>query len=130
MFTDVLEEGELDELEEIVHDTVRVTDVAFEGAHEGRDEYRAHVEMLRSAFDGLDSSYTVLGESTESITVEYRVEGVHTGTFMGVEATGNDVTITGIDVVTIEDGRIKKIRTSFDLLGLLTDIGAVAPPWS
>lgn len=122
----VTETGEYDELDSILHHDVHVSDVSFDGAYVGIPEYIGHVENLRNAFSDIETSYTILAEGTDSVTVEWRLEGVHSGPFMGVEATDNDVSFGGIDVFSIEDGRVKKIRTAFDVYRLLTDMGAVS----
>lgn len=127
--TDVLQGGETDEIASILHEDVHVSDVAFDGVYEGIQDYVGHVEMLRAAFSDVEISYEVLAEGDDSMAVEYRFEGTHTGPFMGIEATGNDVSFSGIDVYTISEGRVTRIRSAFTLFGLLSDIGAVSSPF-
>lgn len=128
LYTAVLVEGDLDLLTEVVAEDVTVTDVAFDGVIVGRTAYRDHVELLRTAFSSLDAEYEVIGNADGVLTVEYVVTGIHDGPFLGIAPTGNDITIRGIDVITVDQDRITAIKTVFDLFGLLTDIGAISPP--
>ncbi len=127
--TDVLQDGTVDELTTVLHEDVRVSDIAFEGVYEGIDDYVGHVEMLRTAFSDIEVSHEVLCEGDHAMTVEYRFHGTHTGPFMEIEGTGNDVSFTGIDVYTFVDDRINRIRSAFTLFGLLSDIGVVEFPF-
>lgn len=127
-YVEIPESSGTADLAEVVHEDVHVSDVAFEGAHEGREAYAEHLERLWTAFADPEATYEVYAASGGTITVEYAVTAVHEGPSMGVPATGNEVTIRGIDVLTLDDGRISRIRTAFDLFGLRSDMdaGAVA----
>jgi predicted ester cyclase len=47
---------------------------------------------------------------------------------MGVAPTGNQVTITGITIEQIAEGKIVEEWNNWDVLGMLQQIGAVPPP--
>ena len=48
----------------------------------------------------------------------------HTGTFFGVPASGNKITVTGITIHEIRDGKIVRDDSEADQLGLMQQIGA------
>lgn len=54
--------------------------------------------------------------------------GTHRGELMGVPATGKQVSVAGIDIVRCAGGKIVEHWESFDMLGMLQQIGAVPPP--
>jgi predicted ester cyclase len=64
-------------------------------------------------------------ESGDRIACRYTVTGTHMGEFMGVRATGKRVSITGITIVRMEDGRCVERWTEANLLGLLQQLEAV-----
>jgi predicted ester cyclase len=49
----------------------------------------------------------------------------HAGEFMGIPATGRRVTLAGIDISRIEDGRIAEHWIQCDMLGFLEQLGAI-----
>ena len=54
--------------------------------------------------------------------------GTHQGEFNGVPATGKTVTISGIDIWRVRDGKIVENQQVVDNLGLLQQLGAVPQP--
>jgi len=52
----------------------------------------------------------------------------HSGEFKGIPATGKQVTVTGINIVRIADGKIVELWHREDALGLLQQLGAIPVP--
>ncbi|MDI6838648.1 MAG: ester cyclase, partial [Rhizobiaceae bacterium] len=46
----------------------------------------------------------------DKVTTRKTISGVHSGTLMGIPATGRDVAISVIDIVRVEDGRYAEHR--------------------
>ena len=128
LLTDVLETGDIAAIDHLAHPNVHVSDVAFETAYRGIDEWAGHFEMLRRAFSDIDVTFGLLSACEDVLTVEYRFDGVHTGPFMGQPASGNRITFGGIDVYRFADGKIRSVRSAVDLFGVLSGIDAVSLP--
>ena len=54
--------------------------------------------------------------------------GTHRGEWMGVPASGREVTFGAIDIVRVADGKIVEHWAEFDILTLLQQIGALPAP--
>ena len=54
--------------------------------------------------------------------------GTHHGDFLGVPATGRPVKVWGMVIDRFEEGRIKETRILMDTLGLMMQLGVIAPP--
>jgi predicted ester cyclase len=54
--------------------------------------------------------------------------GRHTGDFLGVPATGRDVTMDGIAIHRVVDGKIVEHWAQVDAVGLMMQIGAIPAP--
>lgn len=54
--------------------------------------------------------------------------GVHTGEFLGIPPTGRRVSMSGIAIHRVQDGRIVEHWAQIDALGLLQQLGAVPAP--
>ncbi len=58
----------------------------------------------------------------------WTITGTHQGEMLGVPATGRQVTIQGIDVSRVVEGKIAEHWAQLDLLGVLQQIGALPVP--
>ena len=64
----------------------------------------------------------------DRLCCRYTLSGKHEGDFLGVPATGTQITIPGITILHFREGRCVERWLSADMLGVLIQIGAVAPP--
>jgi predicted ester cyclase len=64
----------------------------------------------------------------DKVVLRVTAGGTHQGEFQGIPATGRTVTITGMGIARIEDGRIAESWWDFDALGLMQQLGAVPAP--
>lgn len=62
----------------------------------------------------------VIGEDT--VVIQWRMTGRHTGPFLGVAATGREIAFTGTDIIRVEEGRIVELRHVEDLFGAYAQI--------
>jgi predicted ester cyclase len=58
----------------------------------------------------------------------FALEGKHVGAFMGVAATGRQISLPGITMMRFSADRVVERWSQADMLGLLMQIGAVPPP--
>jgi steroid delta-isomerase-like uncharacterized protein len=61
----------------------------------------------------------------DRVVTRWRLEGTHEGPLMGIPASGNHVSIEGIRIDRIENGRIAESWMQMDSLSLLEQIGAL-----
>ncbi len=64
----------------------------------------------------------------DRIVCRFTMSGAHAGLFMGVPATGLPYAIDGITVLRFAGGRCVERWSQADLLGLMTQIGAIRRP--
>ncbi len=86
---------------------------------------RQALALYQAAFAG--EGHTIEDEIVEAdkVVLRWSWSGTHTSDLMGIPATGKRVTITGIAIFRLADGKIVENRTEFDALGLLQQLGAV-----
>ncbi|HZS02331.1 MAG TPA: ester cyclase [Chloroflexota bacterium] len=90
--------------------------------------FKEQVREFRAAFpDGKTQIDDLIAEG-DKVVLRWTDGGTHRGPFMGVAPTGKRVTLTGIDIYRIADGKIVEYWCSEDVLGLLEQLGAVQPP--
>jgi len=64
----------------------------------------------------------------DRVVVRLTFTGTHTGPWMGIPPTGKPVTVKGMALYRLQDGKIVEQWTIGDTLGLLQQLGAVAFP--
>lgn len=95
---------------------------------EGPEGAKGFAAAMRGAFP--DFQYTVEDEIAEGDRVGHRwtARGTHEGEFQGIPPTGEQVTITGISIYRVANGKLVEGWTNADMLGLMQQLGAVPAP--
>ncbi|MDX3641485.1 ester cyclase [Streptomyces sp. MB09-02B] len=91
----------------------------------GLDAFRREAEMWRAGFD---FSFTVDDQIAQGdrVCTRWNWNGRHKGEFLGIAATGRDVTMTGTTIHRcVPDGRIAEAWWEYDRLGLMHQLGAL-----
>jgi steroid delta-isomerase-like uncharacterized protein len=111
--------GELALAEELL-----APDLRANGAPSSPEELRRFVASLREAFP--DWSNTIEQQVAEGDTVVTRVtsRGTHRGPWLGIPATGREVSRPGIFIFRVADGKIAEIWDCTDQLGFVRQLGA------
>ena len=83
------------------------------------------VKMIRSAFP--DWYVRMVDTITDNNVTVARWKGnaTHNGSFYGIEATGKQIVISGINIYRLEGDKIKKEWEQMDTLGLLRQLGVL-----
>jgi steroid delta-isomerase-like uncharacterized protein len=98
------------------------------GAPPDREGMRAAGAMFRAAFPDWHSDNGLLIGEGDLVVEQFTASGTQRGEIMGAPATGRAVTLSGINVFRVRDGRIAERWGRLDDLGLLTQLGLVTPP--
>ncbi len=91
--------------------------------------FKAFHATVLAAFPGATMSAVAIAPSDDTLTTtRWQLHGTHAGEFLGIPATGREVTITGIIISRFRDGRVVEEWEEANLLGLMQQLGVVAPP--
>ena len=91
----------------------------------GREKYKKFMEMNRTAFPDYHETIENIIEQGDTVMYRWTLRGTQEGEFMGVTPTGNEIEVTGMIDMHLEDGRITELWGNFDALGLLEQLDAV-----
>jgi steroid delta-isomerase-like uncharacterized protein len=86
-----------------------------------------HTQMAAgfySAFSDLNHIIEDTVADEEKVAVEFRLEGTHSSDLMGLAATGKKISIQGLAVLAIKDGKVTEVRTLFDGATMQKQLGA------
>jgi steroid delta-isomerase-like uncharacterized protein len=88
----------------------------------GREGVKRFFSMFRDAFPDVTVEIDELVADGDRVAVATTFTGTHTGAIMGMEPTGRRVSVTGIDIVRVADGRIVEHRGLTDIVGLMRQL--------
>lgn len=94
----------------------------------GPEGYRQFVGMYQAAFE--DGMVTIDDEIAEGdlVVTRWTGRGTHTGELMGIAPTGKEVTVSGITISRLANGKIAEDWELMDALGMMVQLGAVPQP--
>ena len=82
----------------------------------------------RAAFEHLNVTIEDMIAEGDKVTARFTAHGTHKGDFMGLQATGKPITMTGIEIFRIKDGKIVELWGEANLLGLMQQLGIFPSP--
>jgi SnoaL-like polyketide cyclase len=143
LFTQVFRDGNYDLADQILTDDFRFQ-YPFPGFAPGPEGIKQFSREFRQGFPGFEVEVNDLfGTETASgeaeVTIRWTLRGRHTGPFLGIQPTGNEVTVSAIGIYTGKGGppvlnesepaagTLKAGWLEMDSLGLLQQLGAVKP---
>ncbi|MBU0508942.1 ester cyclase [bacterium] len=116
--------GKLDVADELLTD-----DIIFSGPFgtvRGREELKRFVAMLRQAFADFRMSDELNIAEENRVASLFTMSGLHRGDYHGIPATGNSMSVRGIDIFRFSGDRIAEIVAVIDSLMLMQQLGIVA----
>jgi len=82
----------------------------------------------RAAFHGLHVTVDDIMAEGDKVTARFTARGVHKGEFMGLQPTGKAITMTGIEIFRVKEGKIAEIWGEANLMGLMQQLGILPGP--
>jgi steroid delta-isomerase-like uncharacterized protein len=94
----------------------------------GPDGEKQFDSMFNTAFpDGVISIEHEVAEG-DFVALHLSYRGTHQGEMMGIPPTGTQITMAGMHLCRIADGKIVEAWAMPDMLGMLQQLGVVPPP--
>jgi steroid delta-isomerase-like uncharacterized protein len=125
---EAINQNNLDALDEVVAPDITDHDPA-PGQAPGLEGVKQWFSSMHTAFPDFRMNVEDMIAEGDKVVARVRLSGTHQGEFMGIDATGNRVTITGIDILRINaDGKIMERWGNFDDLGMMQQLGVMEPP--
>lgn len=86
------------------------------------------LSMFTTAFPDMQIAVEAAVSERDTVASRWTITGTHQGDFLGVPATGRQITMRGIDFSRVVDGKIAEHWAQFDVLGVMQQIGAMPTP--
>jgi steroid delta-isomerase-like uncharacterized protein len=94
----------------------------------GQEAVKEFIQMYLSAYS--DGRITVDEQFAEGnmVATRWTGRGTHDGELMGIAPTKKQVTVSGITISKLADGKVVEEWSNWDTLGMLQQLGAVPEP--
>lgn len=126
IFEEVYNQRNLAAIEDVYHPDYALLNAAMPDVS-GIEAVKQFVAGYLAAFP--DMHYTiddVIAEG-DKVVVRWTATGTHQGEMMGIPATGKQVTVSGISIARIVDGKVKEDVSNHDALGMMQQLGVIPP---
>jgi steroid delta-isomerase-like uncharacterized protein len=105
-----------------------VDDIVPLGVKRGRREIEEFFRELFAATPDLETTVTRVVAGEKQAAVEWRMRGTFDGApFQGIEPTGRPVEMRGLDMLEVEDGKLRSITGYYDGAEYARQIGMLPP---
>jgi steroid delta-isomerase-like uncharacterized protein len=92
----------------------------------GPAELKTFVRNLRGSLPDIHITIQDIVAEEDKVMVRLTIEGTHSGSGLGVTASGNRIRVAGIVLVRVSKGQLVEGWNSWDQLGLLRQVGALS----
>lgn len=93
-----------------------------------RDRLEEEIKRNRAIFPDLTFDIQEMIAEGNAVAVRWKLHGTHEGAMPGVEPTGKEVTVRGMNFMHIEDGRIAEDWVLWDSLNMMQQLGIGPEP--
>ncbi len=125
---EVFSGGNLELVDELFAPNYVLHDPVVPGEVRGPEGIKEYVGMYRGAYP--DTRFTVedqIAEGDEVVT-RWTGRGTQQGELMGIPPTGQEVTVTGIELDRVSGGKLEETWVNYDALGMMQQLGVIPPP--
>jgi steroid delta-isomerase-like uncharacterized protein len=95
------------------------------GSSVGPEAYRGQVAMYLAAFPDLRIAVEDTVAEKDKLVTSWTISGTHKGEFLGIRPTNKRVSVEGITIHYLANGKIIDSYVSWDALGLMRQLGAI-----
>ena len=127
-YDEVMNKGNLDVLQEIIHDDFVEHENVPPGVPTDKNGPRAFVSLFRGAFPDFTATIEDLIQEGDKVVVRSRMTGTHEGDFMGMPPSGKTFDIQAIDIVEFRHGKCIAHWGVTDNAAMMEQLGMTETP--
>lgn len=124
LYDEVWNKRRLDLVSELISLSHALHDPHLTGSAIGPEAYKAICTQFIAAFPDLRFTIEDLISEKDKVVASWVISGTHKREFRGVPATNKKITVEGITINHIANGKIMDSYVSLDYLGMLQQFGA------
>jgi len=124
---EVINQGKLDRGDDlVVADFVELDPLP--GQQQGREGLKEVIGQMRAAFPDMHWVLEEMIAEGDKVASRFTWTGTHRGPFLGIPATGRSVTVKGVVIDRLVEGRMADSRILMDTLSMMQQLGVIPAP--
>jgi steroid delta-isomerase-like uncharacterized protein len=127
MYQEIFNSGDANVIDTLIAGDITIYDPVMGNLH-GIEAFRQFFTIFRTAFTQQNTTIEALIGEGDLVAALHTHNGVNTGTFMGMPATGHTIKVPGLELFRLRDGKIVELWRHDDDAGLMRQLGLVVVP--
>jgi steroid delta-isomerase-like uncharacterized protein len=125
LYEEVWNKRKLEIISEIISPSHALQAPNISGSSIGPAAYKRNVSLFLAGYPDLRLTIQDIISEKEKVVACWTMSGTHKGDYMGVPATNKKVSVDGITIHHIANGKIMDSYSNWDALGMMQQLGAV-----
>jgi steroid delta-isomerase-like uncharacterized protein len=125
LFAELWNNGNLSVADEVFAPTYTHHDASTPDFGKGPDSEKRRASLYRNAFPDIHLTIEDVIAEGETVMTRWSCRGTHKGDLNGIAATGKHITISGVTIARVSNGKIVEGYVNWDALGLMHQLGVV-----
>jgi len=127
IYEEVFNEGKLDQVDALIAAEYTDHNPIGPGGKSGIEGFKQTVRALRFAFPDLRFTVEQMIVNGDQVVARTTMQGTHKNSFMGIDPTDKQVTVSGFDIYRIADGVVGERWGTLDGLTLMQQMDVLIP---
>jgi steroid delta-isomerase-like uncharacterized protein len=128
LYEEVWNKRKLEIISEIISPSHALQAPNISGSSIGPAAYKRNVSLFLAGYPDLRLTIQDIISEKEKVVACWTMSGTHKGDYMGVPATNKKVSVDGMTIHHIANGKIMDSYSNWDALGMLQQLGVVPAP--
>jgi steroid delta-isomerase-like uncharacterized protein len=126
LYEEVWNKRKLEVINEIISPSHALQAPNISGSSIGPVAYRRNVSRFLAGYPDLHWTIVDIIAEKDKVVACWTISGTHKGDYMGVPATNKKVSVDGMTIHHIANGKIMDSYSNWDALGMMRQLGAVS----
>jgi steroid delta-isomerase-like uncharacterized protein len=126
LYDEVWNERKVEVIKEIISPSHALHGPTFSGSSIGPEAYKRNVLAFLAGYPDLRFTIEDTIAENDKVVACWTISGTHRGDYEGIPATNKEVSVDGITIHHIADGKIMDSYINWDVLGMMQQLGVVS----
>ena|SRR5437879_6876083 len=128
LYEEVWNERKLEVVREIISPSHALHAPNISGSSIGPEAYKNQVVRFLAGYPDLRFTVEDTVVEKDKVVACWTLSGTHKGDFMGIPATNRKVSVDGMTIHHVADGKIMDSYSNWDALGMMQQLGVIPVP--
>jgi steroid delta-isomerase-like uncharacterized protein len=127
LYKEFWNQRKLEVADQLVAPSHALTSPHISGANVGPGAYKRQIALFLTGFPDLQFIVEDTVCEKDKVVASWTLTGTHKGDFLGIAATNKTVSIPGITIHQVVDGKILESQATWDAISLFQQLGIALP---